>query len=74
MPQILEDQRARAILRAPAAAAYVGLTTSTLAKRRLRGERPRFIRLGRKSIGYHIDELNDWLRECERSSAGGDGS
>lgn len=71
MPPVPADQRPlgpRAILRPPQAAAYVGLTVSTLAKRRLYGERPHFVRLGRKAIGYSITELDAWLAECGRKS------
>lgn len=66
----INDQQSsvRAILRPPQAAGYVGLTVSTLAKRRLRGERPHFVRLGRKAIGYHVSELDAWLAECRRCS------
>lgn len=57
-----------AILRPKGAAQYTGLSASTLAKRRLRGDRPHFVKLGRKAIGYHIDELDAWLTGCERQS------
>ena len=40
------------IFRAPEAASYTGLSESTLAKRRLRGDPPVFVRLGAKAIGY----------------------
>lgn len=64
MPPIPAAQCPRAIMRPPQAAAYVGLTVSTLAKRRLRGDRPHFVRLGRKAVGYHVSELDAWLAEC----------
>ena len=54
----------RRVLRTDAAAAYVGLSASTLEKRRLTGGGPRFIRLGGRSIGYEIAALDAWLREC----------
>lgn len=56
------------ILRAPEAASYTGLSESTLAKRRLRGELPIFVRLGARAIGYRVDDLNDWLSDCRRRS------
>lgn len=63
------------ILRPPEAAAYLGLTTSTLAKRRLRGEPPVFVRLGVKAVGYRRVDLDAWLVSCRRKSTSdlGDG-
>ena len=54
------------VLRAPEAAAYTGLSESTLAKRRLYGLPPAFIRLGGRAIGYAVDDLNAWLDSCRR--------
>jgi predicted DNA-binding transcriptional regulator AlpA len=54
------------ILRAHDAASYTGLSESTLAKRRIRGEAPVFVRLGRRAIGYRLDDLDDWLTACRR--------
>jgi len=61
------------ILRAPEAASYTGLSESTLAKRRLRGERPVFVRLGSRAIGYRLDDLDDWLTDCRRRFTSDDG-
>ena len=61
----------RRVLRTEAAATYVGLSPSTLEKRRLTGGGPRFIRLGARAVGYEIQALDEWLREC--ASAGQDG-
>ena len=72
MPLITPEQHPCVILRPPQAAAYIGLTVSTLAKRRVRGERPHFVRLGMKSVGYHVAELDAWLADCRRSSTSGD--
>jgi len=57
------------ILRAPEAATYTGLSESTLAKRRLRGEPPVFVRLGARAIGYAIEDLEAWLDSGRRQSA-----
>ena len=57
------------ILRTPAAAEYVGLSESTLEKRRLRGDGPRFIRLGGRAVGYPIEELDRWLESHRRCSS-----
>jgi len=56
------------ILRPPEAAAYTGLSESTLAKRRLRGEPPVFVKLGAKAIGYRREDLDAWIAECRRRS------
>jgi excisionase family DNA binding protein len=47
-------------LQPPEAAAYLGSSRSTLAKRRLRGDGPRFFRLGR-AIRYRREDLDEWL-------------
>jgi predicted DNA-binding transcriptional regulator AlpA len=54
---------AKKVLRAPEAAAYTGLSESTLAKRRLY-----FLNLGGRAIGYAVDDLDAWLKSCRRQS------
>ncbi len=56
------------VLRAPEAAKYTGLTESTLAKRRLYGLPPSFLRLGGRAIGYAVEDLDAWLESCRRKS------
>ena len=56
------------VLRAPEAAKYIGLSESTLAKRRLYGQPPAFLNLGGRAIGYAIDDLDAWLDSCRRRS------
>lgn len=56
------------VLRAPEAAKYIGLSASTLAKRRLYGLPPAYLNLGGRAIGYAIDELDRWLDSCRRES------
>lgn len=56
------------VLRAPEAANYIGLSESTLAKRRLYGRPPAFLNLGGRAIGYAIDDLDAWLKSCRRDS------
>lgn len=58
----------KAILRPPEAARYLGLSESTLAKQRLRGDGPRYVKLGSRAVGYSINELNAYLELCTRSS------
>ncbi len=52
---------ARRILRTHQAAEYVGLSPSTLEKKRLTGDGPRFIRLGGRAVGYDRADLDTWL-------------
>jgi predicted DNA-binding transcriptional regulator AlpA len=56
------------VLRAPEAAAYVGLSESTLAKRRLYGQPPSFLNLGGRAVGYAIEDLDAWIKSCRRQS------
>jgi predicted DNA-binding transcriptional regulator AlpA len=49
--------------RPPEAATYVGLSVSTLAKQRLRGDGPKFVRLSARAIGYLQADLDAWLAE-----------
>ena len=55
-------------LRAPAAAEYVGLSPSTLAKMRLRGDGPLFSKAGPRVIIYEVADLNAWLDSSKRRS------
>lgn len=55
------------IARPREAARIVGLSTSTLAKRRLRGEPPEYVKLGR-AVGYRLAALDAWLQASRRSS------
>ena len=60
-PNRSKDLRPWRILRTPPAAAYVGLSASTLEKLRLTGGGPRFVRLGGRAVGYDIRDLDAWL-------------
>lgn len=55
-------------MRAPQAAAYLGLATSTLAKMRLRGDGPQFIKAGPRVVVYDLHDLDEWLDARRRSS------
>ena len=57
----------RRILRTPEAAEYVGLSASTLEKKRVTGDGPEFIRLGGRAVGYDVAALDAWL-DAEVSS------
>ena len=61
-------QKQKRVLRAPEAAEYIGLSESTLAKRRLYGQPPAFLNLGGRAVGYAIDDLDAWLEKCRRRS------
>lgn len=58
----------RRVLRAPEAANYIGLSESTLAKRRHYGLSPAFLNLGGRAVGYAVDDLDAWLESCRRQS------
>lgn len=51
----------RRVLRTREASEYVALSTSNLEKMRARGRGPRFIRLGKRAVGYRIEDLDAWL-------------
>lgn len=55
-------------MRAPQAAAYLGLATSTLAKMRLRGDGPQFIKAGPRVVIYDQHDIDEWLASRRRSS------
>lgn len=59
--------RAITILDAAQAADHVRLSASTLAKLRLQGSGPRFLKLGR-SIRYSTEDLDEWLFQNSRHS------
>jgi predicted DNA-binding transcriptional regulator AlpA len=58
------------LFRPPKAAVYVGLSVSTLAKQRLRGDGPKFVRLSPRAIGYLQADLDEWMasRRCLATS------
>ena len=59
-------------LRTPAAADYLGYAESTLEKKRLSGDGPPFIRLGR-AIVYDTRDLDEWLAGRRRRSTSDSG-
>lgn len=54
-------------LRTPQAAEYLGLSTSTIEKMRLRGDGPRYAKLGRLVV-YAIPDLEAWVEGHKRLS------
>lgn len=67
-PRADQEPLSRRVLRTGEAARYIGLSASTLEKKRLTGDGPRFIRLGGRAIGYDVRDLDDWL-DAQRESA-----
>ncbi|MBF0355395.1 MAG: helix-turn-helix domain-containing protein [Alphaproteobacteria bacterium] len=55
-------------LRAPEAADYLGLSPSTLAKMRLRGDGPTYSKAGRKVVLYDMANLDSWFASRQRRS------
>ena len=49
------------------AAAYVGISASTLNKLRVFGGGPRYLKLGRR-VAYDVRDLDTWLASKRRSS------
>jgi predicted DNA-binding transcriptional regulator AlpA len=58
----------RRVLRPLDAATYLGLAAGTLAKMRVRGQGPRFIRLGSRLVGYDLHDLDEWIEQVRRKS------
>lgn len=56
------------ILRPEEASAYCRLSQSTLAKRRMRGDPPEFVKLGPRLCGYRLSALDEWLEASRRIS------
>jgi predicted DNA-binding transcriptional regulator AlpA len=55
-------------VRATDAAKYLGLSKSTLAKMRLRGDGPVFCKNGPRVVAYRIADLDAWLTANRRHS------
>ncbi len=60
-------------LRAPDAAEFLGLSTSTLSKMRLRGDGPIFYKAGPRVVVYDLADLESWLAARRRLSTSDDG-
>lgn len=57
------------VFRTVAAALYVALSPATLEKMRTRGDGPPYVRLGRRAVGYRVEDLDSWL--VQRKSRSG---
>jgi predicted DNA-binding transcriptional regulator AlpA len=58
------------LLRPRKAAEYLGLAEGTLAKKRLTGDGPKFVRLSARAIGYLVSDLDDFVasKRCGSTS------
>jgi predicted DNA-binding transcriptional regulator AlpA len=61
-----ENEKRR--FRAPEAAAYIHLSPSTLAKMRMRGDGPPYMKAGPRVVIYDQDDLDAWLAARSRRS------
>jgi predicted DNA-binding transcriptional regulator AlpA len=55
-------------MRPPAAAAYLGISASTLAKMRLRGDSPVYSKVGPRAVVYQKSDLDQYLLVRRRHS------
>lgn len=62
------NSNSQIILRPPEASKYLRLSVSTLAKQRLRGDGPKFVRLSPRAIAYLQADLDAWLADKRCSS------
>lgn len=58
------------LIGADEAAAYLNLSPSTLAKMRLAGTSPKFVKMGRR-VAYRREDLDAWVHERLKSSTAG---
>jgi len=61
-------QPEKRIFRTREAAEYLGLSASTLEKKRMTGDGPDFIRITGRAVGYDIADLNSWIDGQRRAS------
>lgn len=62
------------LLRPPEAARYLGLSASTLAKKRLDGSGPRFCKITSRLVAYRMSELCSFVENRMRSSTSDSGA
>ncbi len=55
-------------MRPPLAAAYLGISVSTLAKMRLRGDSPVYSKVGPRAVVYLKADLDQYLSQRRRHS------
>lgn len=60
------------ILKTSAAAAYCGLSQSSLERMRGHDSGPAFVRLGPSRVGYDLKDLDEWIARRKADGASGD--
>lgn len=50
------------------AAAMIGIAPSTLAKMRMRGDGPAYVKVNNRVVVYEISEIDKWINERRRIS------
>ncbi len=68
----MTDQTIPAVIRPDSAAAYIGLSVQRLAKLRLEGGGPKFVKVGR-SVLYRREDLDTFLQSRIRKSTSDQG-
>ena len=63
----MDDDDADELLPPPVVARMIHRRPNWLAKRRITGNGPRFLKVGRRIL-YRRSAVNAWLAECERNS------
>ena len=56
------------VLTVEEAARYLGLSKSTLNKKRVRGELPSFLKLTPRRVGYELSALEEYISQSRRNS------
>jgi len=69
MPLETSPARRVRLLRPPAAAEFLGLAVQTLARWRIEGNGPRYVKLGTRLVAYPEDELHAFVAERRRSTS-----
>jgi predicted DNA-binding transcriptional regulator AlpA len=57
------------LLRPPAAAAFLGVAVQTLARWRVEGSGPEFVKIGERLVGYPEDGLHRFVAKRRRSTS-----
>lgn len=66
------ETETKTLMRPEQAGKYLGLSPSTLAKMRMRGDGPPYSKAGARVVLYRKVDLDDWLQERTRISTSQD--
>ncbi|RUM43772.1 MAG: DNA-binding protein [Desulfocapsa sp.] len=58
----------KTIMRPDQAAEYIGLSKSTLAKMRVRGDGPVFVKFGNRAVAYLKQDIDDYVMVSRRKN------